>query len=102
MTTAEDFFLTAIDCEQTPMSARLRPNNVQPTRISLHDSEAETLESDGAPMEAVRHRVPPTIERKPRVVVWSVNDDGVIEKGWHSVGVARQDCGRIGAGTTTA
>lgn len=38
----------------------------------------------------------PATTRKQPVVVWIVENTGIPEKGWHSVGVARQYCGQLG------
>ena len=38
----------------------------------------------------------PGIERQGRIEAWIVDDTGFTKKGTHSVGVARQYCGRLG------
>jgi len=44
----------------------------------------------------VRDLVLPVIEAQGAVEVWIIDDSGIPKKGVHSVGVARQYCGRLG------
>ena len=47
-------------------------------------------------MQKIRELVLPGIERQGRIEAWIVDDTGFTKKGTHSVGVARQYCGRLG------
>ena len=47
-------------------------------------------------MQKIRELVLPGIERQGRIKAWIINDTGFTKKGTHSVGVARQYCGRLG------
>ena len=52
--------------------------------------------SDEAVLQKIRELVLPGIERQGRIEAWIVDDTGFTKKGTHSVGVARQYCGRLG------
>src|SRR6266540_6128086 len=71
-----------------PMAARLDPENVQPTRQSLHHLVAKAPWSDEALLEQVRNHVFPAMKKHGPVVAWIVDDTGFPKKGVHSVGVA--------------
>jgi len=79
-----------------PMAARLDPENVQPTRQSLHHLVAKAPWSDETLLEEVRNHVLPAMQKQGPVVAWIVDDTGFPKKGTHSVGVARQYCGQVG------
>jgi SRSO17 transposase len=79
-----------------PMAARLDPENVQPTRQSLHHLVAKAPWSDETLLEEVRNHVLPAMQKQGPVVAWIVDDTGFPKKGRHSVGVARQYCGQVG------
>jgi len=51
---------------------------------------------DEAVLQKIRELVLPGIERQGRIEAWIVDDTGFTKKGTHSVGVARQYCGRLG------
>jgi len=52
--------------------------------------------SDTAVLDKVRELVAPAIEAQGGIEAWIVDDTGFAKKGVHSVGVARQYCGRLG------
>src|ERR1700693_2239897 len=79
-----------------PMAARLAPDDVQRKHQSLHPFVANAPWSDEALLERVRHLVLPVMKRNGSVVAWIVDDTGLVKKGTHSVGVARQYCGQVG------
>jgi SRSO17 transposase len=79
-----------------PMAARLAPDNVQRMRESLHHFVAQSPWSDAAMLRQVRNYVLPAMEMKGPVTAWIVDETGFVKKGTHSVGVARQYCGRVG------
>src|SRR3974390_394949 len=51
---------------------------------------------DDAVLAKVRELVRPAIEAQGKIEAWIVDDTGFAKKGIHSVGVARQYCGRLG------
>ena len=79
-----------------PMAARLDPDNIQPTRQSLHHLVAKAPWSDEVLLQQVRNQVLPTMQKQGPVVAWIVDDTGFPKKGKHSVGVTRQYCGQVG------
>jgi len=52
--------------------------------------------SDESVLAKVRELVAPAMETQGRIEAWIVDDTGFVKKGVHSVGVARQYCGRLG------
>ena len=52
--------------------------------------------SDEAMLAKVRELVTPALEAQGGIEAWIVDDTGFQKKGSHSVGVARQYCGRLG------
>ena len=79
-----------------PMAARLAPNHVQGMHESLHHIVAQSPWSDAAMLNQVRTYVLPAMEKIGPVTAWVVDETGMVKKGSHSVGVARQYCGRVG------
>jgi SRSO17 transposase len=79
-----------------PMAARLSPWNVRRTHQSLHHLAAEAPWSDEAVLRRVREYALAAMTAKGPVVAWVVGDTGLVKKGTHSVGVARQYCGQVG------
>jgi SRSO17 transposase len=79
-----------------PMAARLAPDNVRRMHQSLHHLVADAPWADDVLLSQVRSRVLPAMKEQGPVVAWIVDDTGFPKKGRHSVGVARQYCGRLG------
>jgi len=79
-----------------PMAARLSPSNVWRTHQSLHHLVADAPWSDEAVLRRVREYALAAMTAKGPVVAWAVDDTGLVKKGRHSVGVARQYCGQVG------
>lgn len=79
-----------------PMAARLCPDNVRQTHQSLHHIVAHAPWSDDDLLEAVRRYVVAAMQKQSPLVAWIVDDTGLLKKGTHSVGVARQYCGQVG------
>ncbi len=79
-----------------PMAARVNPQNVRSTHQSMHHLVADADWSDRALLAAVAAQVLPALMKKSTVCHWIVDDTGFAKKGTHSVGVARQYCGRLG------
>jgi SRSO17 transposase len=78
-----------------PMAARLAPNHIQAMHESLHHLVAQSPWSDIDLLRRVREYVLPAMEKKEPVVAWIVDETGWAKQGTHSVGVARQYCGRL-------
>jgi SRSO17 transposase len=79
-----------------PMAARLAPNHVQRMHESLHHFVAQSPWSDAEMLRQVRTYVLPAMQKIGPVTAWVVDETGIVKKGSHSVGVARQYCGRVG------
>jgi SRSO17 transposase len=79
-----------------PMAARLAPDDVQRMHESLHHLVAQSPWSDADMLRQVRNYVLPAMQGSGPVVAWIVDETGFVKKGTHSVGVARQYCGRVG------
>jgi SRSO17 transposase len=79
-----------------PMAARLAPDHVQRMHESLHHFVAQAPWSDDAMLRQVRNYVLPAMQKIGPVTAWIVDETGIVKKGFHSVGVARQYCGRVG------
>src|SRR6476646_10192488 len=79
-----------------PMAARLCPENVRQTHQSLHHIVAHAAWIEDDMREAVRRDVVPAMEEQGPIVAWIGDDTGLVKKGTHSVGVARQYCGQVG------
>lgn len=79
-----------------PMAARLAPDKVRQTHQSLHHVVATSPWSDEDLLESVRSYVLPAMQKRGAVEAWIVDDTGMVKKGSHSVGVARQYCGEVG------
>jgi SRSO17 transposase len=74
-----------------------RSSRVSAEHQSLLHFVAQAPWSDDAVLSKVRALVLPTIEAQGGPIeAWIVDDTGFAKKGAHSVGVARQYCGRLG------
>ena len=78
------------------MAARLAPDHVQGMHESLHHFVAQSPWRDAEMLRQVRNYVLPAMQKKGPVTAWIVDETGFVKKGTHSVGVARQYCGRVG------
>jgi SRSO17 transposase len=79
-----------------PLAARLAPERVQGMHESLHHFVAISPWSDADMLRQVRNYVLPAMQKIGPVTAWVVDETGFVKKGTHSVGVARQYCGRLG------
>jgi SRSO17 transposase len=79
-----------------PMAAVVAPARVSATHQSLLHLVGQSAWSDEALLGKVRELVLPAIEAQGKIEAWIVDDTGFGKKGVHSVGVARQYCGRLG------
>jgi SRSO17 transposase len=80
-----------------PMAARVHPQNVGSAHQSMHHLVADAEWSNEALLRTVAARVLPVLTgHGKQPCVWIIDDTGVAKKGRHSVGVARQYCGRLG------
>lgn len=79
-----------------PMAARVCPGNVRSAHQSMHHLVADAEWDDQAVLGAVAGQVVPQLLKKGQPCWWILDDTGHAKKGTHSVGVARQYCGRLG------
>jgi SRSO17 transposase len=80
-----------------PIAAVVAPARVSAEHQSLLHFVGQSPWSDEALLAKVRELVLPEIDRRQGPVeAWIVDDTGFAKKGVHSVGVARQYCGRLG------
>ncbi len=78
------------------MAARVCPDNVRSAHQSMHHLVADADWEDPAVLAAVAQQVVPELLKKQRTCWWILDDTSHVKKGIHSVGVARQYCGRLG------
>ena len=79
-----------------PMAAVVAPARVAAKHQSLLHFVGQAAWSDAAMLNKIRELVLPSIEANGKIEAWLVDDTGFAKKGVHSVGVARQYCGRLG------
>ena len=79
-----------------PMAARVCPDHVQSAHQSMHHLVAAAGWSDRAVLAAAARQVAPELLKTGRQCWWILDDTSHVKKGRHSVGVARQYCGRLG------
>lgn len=79
-----------------PMAMRSAPGHVSAQHQSLLHLVGQSPWSDDEMLRRVRSYALPAIEKSGQIDAWIVDDTGIAKKGKHSVGVARQYCGRLG------
>ena len=79
-----------------PMASIIAPARTAAAHQSLLHFVGQSAWSEEAMLEKVRELAAPAFESSGGVEAWIVDDTGFQKKGAHSVGVARQYCGRLG------
>jgi SRSO17 transposase len=79
-----------------PLAARVDPRHVSARHQSLHHFVAQAPWDDRALVRIADRTVLEQMDRHGGVTAWSLDDTGILKKGTHSVGVARQYCGNLG------
>jgi len=88
-----------LPCERKsvePMAAITAPARVSAQHQSLLHFVSQGGWSDEVILGKVRDMVVPEMERHGPIEAWIIDDTGFPKQGKHSVGVARQYCGRLG------
>jgi SRSO17 transposase len=88
-----------LPCERKsvePMAAVTAPARVSAQHQSLLHFISQGGWSDEKILGKVREMVVPEMERHGPIEAWIIDDTGFPKQGKHSVGVARQYCGRLG------
>ena len=88
-----------LPCERKsvePMAAITAPERVSAQHQSMLHFIGQGAWSDEAVLSKVREMVVPEIARHGPIEAWIIDDTGFPKQGKHSVGVARQYCGRLG------
>ncbi|MGO9417936.1 IS701 family transposase [Roseiarcus sp.] len=86
-------------CERNsvePMASIVSPGRASGAHQSLLHFVGQSAWSDEATLAKFRELVAPAFPAQGGVEAWIVDDTGFQKKGSHSVGVARQYCGRLG------
>jgi SRSO17 transposase len=78
------------------MAARLCPENVRSAHQSMNHLVAAADWDDQAVLGVVAKQLAPALVKKDERCWWILDDTSHVKKGQHSVGVARQYCGRSG------
>jgi SRSO17 transposase len=79
-----------------PIAAIVSPARAAAAHQSLLHFVGQSAWSDEAILAKVRELAAPALAAEGGVEAWIVDDTGFQKKGSHSVGVARQYCGRLG------
>ncbi len=79
-----------------PIASMVSPARAAAAHQSLLHFVGQSAWSDKAMLAKVRELAAPAFEAQGGVEAWIVDDTGFQKKGSHSVGVARQYCGRLG------
>src|ERR1700675_3834622 len=79
-----------------PMAAVTAPARTAAQHQSLLHFVGQSAWSDTEILAKVGEMVLPKIEHHGAIEAWIIDDTGFPKKGEHSVGVARQYCGRLG------
>ncbi len=79
-----------------PMAAVTAPARTAAQHQSLLHFVGQSAWSDAEVLAKVSQMVLPKIEHHGAIEAWIIDDTGFPKKGEHSVGVARQYCGRLG------
>jgi SRSO17 transposase len=88
-----------LPCERKsvePMAAITAPERVSAQHQSLLHFISQGGWCDEKILGKVREMVVPEMERHGPIEAWIIDDTGFPKQGKHSVGVARQYCGRLG------